>query len=641
MFGAIGVLFALAVHSVSFTPDGWSSSVEHYRQNSTGILEVVQGKAALVIRKADNGESDTAWTFTGDSFPVTGGSEFVVALRFGGDLPERLYSPGAKICWLKPDGSPLVAVDALGKSFARADCLELPLKRQSSFWSRTFTRGLVPPGAGRGRIVIGEDHPNVGPGESFCISGIRYVERRKGEAWDYDDLEAPELKVLTQSPCPDLTAPIRFRLEDKSGVDYAHMACHVDGVDVTKSLVREGDVFSFRPEKDWAPESVHGLEVRAKDLKGFESTEWGFVAFTREKVRHPVVSIRDDGVVLRDGRPFFPVGVYNVHACEPNGNDLDAAVRELKENGVNLPLTYMVRGKGDEMSRRYDELEDACTRHGLPLLPEPAIRKGEKRDGMLFDNLMHGRSVPCTFGWTLGDDTSGHQLPRDLKRSYRLAKAVDPQALAFSVDIIHDACQQAPFVPFADVLVLELYPIRTETPQDGEMAQIADCMDAGWAAVAISGCAARSVFAAPQAFCGWNNWKRYPTKEEVRAMAFISLACRARGLAFYTYHSYGKNCGVMSTPGRKSDFFEVTREISALSESLAGRDAARQPEVRISNGPAANVLGGASVRCLLKEDGLLIAANTSAAAVVATIRLPSGISITHRFPRFGVLVRRI
>ena len=124
-------------------------------------------------------------------------------------------------------------------------------------------------------------------------------------------------------------------------------------------------------------------------------------------------------------------------------------------------------------------------------------------------------------------------------------------------------------------------------------------------------------------------------------MAFISLACRARGLAFYTYHSYGKNCGVMSTPGRKSDFFEVTREISALSESLAGRDAARQPEVRISNGPAANVLGGASVRCLLKEDGLLIAANTSAAAVVATIRLPSGISITHRFPRFGVLVRRI
>ena len=86
---------------------------------------------------------------------------------------------------------------------------------------------------------------------------------------------------------------------------------------------------------------------------------------------------------------------------------------------------------------------------------------------------------------------------------------------------------------------------------------------------------------------------------------------------------------------------KVALEVSALQSSLAKRDALRQPELVVVAGPKANALGGPSVRCLLKEDGLLVAANTSHAAVTAELRCSGGVIIRHEFPRYGVLVDRV
>jgi hypothetical protein len=147
--------------------------------------------------------------------------------------------------------------------------------------------------------------------------------------------------------------------------------------------------------------------------------------------------------------------------------------------------------------------------------------------------------------------------------------------------------------------------------------------------------------AMPQSFKGFGRWARFPSVDELRAMTFISLACRARGLVYYTYHSKGENKGAFSDPEYRRIFTSVAKEVSPLLPSLVMRDADRQPTVETVAGPAKNVLGSASVRCLLKEDGLLVAANTSHEEVKAKIKLPTGNSIECAFPRNGTLVKRI
>ena len=72
--------------------------------------------------------------------------------------------------------------------------------------------------------------------------------------------------------------------------------------------------------------------------------------------------------------------------------------------------------------------------------------------------------------------------------------------------------------------------------------------------------------------------------------------------------------------------------------SLVTRDAKVQPKVRIVRGEASNGLGLPAIRCLLKEDGLLVAANSSHLPVTAEIVLPDGRKVVYEFARNGVLV---
>jgi hypothetical protein len=123
----------------------------------------------------------------------------------------------------------------------------------------------------------------------------------------------------------------------------------------------------------------------------------------------------------------------------------------------------------------------------------------------------------------------------------------------------------------------------------------------------------------------------------MRAMTFLAIACRARGIAYYTYHSKGGE-GAASTPERFAALARITREVSALSPQLLMRDAAVQPEVRIVEGPQKASYGFPSVAALLKENGLLIAVNISTEKVKAVLSLPDGRCQKVELGRNGVFV---
>ena len=612
---------------------------------TTATNTAFKGRSAIRFFRTEKPGKDTAWGLTTPRFPVSPSREFAVLIEGAGALPKGGYIlPGAKIRWYGRGDVPLEVVDQLGRKVPRTDALPFPTRAADGGLARVCGKGLVPEEAVAADLMIDIDFPNLllGEGDIF-LTELAYHEHAHGEKWAFDEIAPPRLQMLTESPCADGQSPIRFRLNAPSGVDPDSVVCRLNGREIPRGdAMADGETYEIcAPQGGWPTNAIQSIEVDAANKKGFRSHEYGFVWFGTNEVVHPAYSIRDDGMMLKDGVPIFPIGVCNIRPCAANGNDIDRGVRELAENGVNLAHTYMLH------SRRptdYAALAAACARWGMMLYSEPGPRPNEgdaARDAKVLAALRFGCAARGVAAWGVGDDTTHLQPPASVARTHRMVKAVDPSALTVSFDVAHTRFQQLEYVPHADILMLEIYPFVEAEPQPGELAHVAFVMDNGWAATRAAGVPNRSVMAGPQTFKGWKTWKRYPTKAELLAETFISIACRARGFCYYTSFGTNGNEWPLNDSVHKEEFFEVTRTLAALAPSLACRDADRQPSVRVMKGPATNVRGDPSIRVLLKADGLLIAANTADETVEAEIDLPDGTTVTQTFEKGGYIVRRM
>lgn len=79
-----------------------------------------------------------------------------------------------------------------------------------------------------------------------------------------------------------------------------------------------------------------------------------------------VTAMRDDGVILVDGQPLFPIGLYSVWKREHNGSDFNRCFTELREAGFNTIHTYHAQRDAD-----LQEFYAAAERHGLRVIIAP------------------------------------------------------------------------------------------------------------------------------------------------------------------------------------------------------------------------------------------------------------------------------
>lgn len=594
---------------------------------------------------------DTAWGLRTKAFPVKAGRDYAVLIEMAGDLPVAAPNPPLKITWLDEKGRNLVVQDALGKDVAFVDGIRSPLPRPDCGPARTYSRGRVPDRAAQAKIDVVVDWPNLLKGARVELRRVAYFEGGADGRLQLGDVEPPMLELLTRSPSRNFTESLRFRLVDASGIDWEKTSISVDGAKVAvASLAKKGDVLSFAPTAPWKADSIHRIEVLATDGCGNAGYDCAFVAFTEKTSRHPACTVRDDGMVLVDGTPIFPLGWFRVRPCAGNGYDLERGVSEMCANGMNFAHTYMRYGLSPQMDGHFDALVAACEKHGVPFYAEPSVRKPKDAAflPLMEKNLFRGLGYRMPLFWGIGDDTTRHISADELKCLYRCCKSVDPAALTISADIAQPGGQTV-YVPYADMLFVEAYPIRDAVPQDDEMAKVAAALDNAWVSTQAANVPGRSVVSIPQAFKGWNLWKRLPTIDEIRCQAYLSIACRARGVVYYASCGESgpneppkpgekreqKHFAPLDSPETKAQFFGLMRELGALAPSLALRDAKEQPAVTVTKGPARNALGGRSVRCLLKEDGLLVLANSAAVDVTASVRLPSGQTLVRDLPRFA------
>ena len=341
--------------------------------------------------------------------------------------------------------------------------------------------------------------------------------------------------------------------------------------------------------------------------------------YRRLPLNVPKTTLRDDGITLVDGKPFFPIGIYGLAKQERNGYNWDNMFRELGEIGLNFGLSYA--------ERHSSELMRSAERNGFKLFVHAKMP-----DYQFWEDARH----PAVLAWYIGDDTSTHISPEELLGYHTAIKLADPNRITSQAD--HE-WSYAPtigrntlYVNAADNFQPELYPIRYNNAKEMSncVAEVVRDMRGCFNDIKRYGDGKpKSVWPIVQYFRGWG-WKRFPSEQELLAMSFASLTEGAHGIIWYTYaNSYDSknkrwNQGPTASPEHWAVFGKVTKWISSLAPVLVERTGVQPDLPEILEGPKVDPFGQHPISFLLKEHNsvrYLLTVNTTLANVKARFRI--------------------
>ena len=451
-----------------------------------------------------------------------------------------------------------------------------------------------------------------------CLKEVRI-----GNAIDHNwlplkDKTAPCVTVVSKTPSSDRTTRLELKITDGSCVDWSSVSVSVDGKNMTASFARNGDVLSQTGLVAWK-DGLHSVNVVAADMYGNCYTN-RLAFFIGDAPGVPKVALRDDGMVLVGGKPFFPIGAYGVCKREFNGMDYDVAFEGLKAAGFNFAHTY---------DNTWDsEFLAAARKYGFKLWVA-----GRSMHKNFFEK---GYSNPEILSWYIGDDTSINTKPEELLCYHNSLKAVDPMRITCQADVIfsnREISNFAPYVTGADVFMPEIYPVLgwEGDPRDEicVAVTIRDMQGVHREMRDFGDGKPRSVWPIMQWFKGWLGWQHFPSRQQLFATSFAALANDANGITWYTYGGFydkkrkAHNEGMTSAPDRWRDMGDLATWIKELSPALLERTGS-QPSVEVVRGPKSNKLGGPTITYLLKRHGgtaYLIAVNATMDNVKARFRI--------------------
>ena len=287
---------------------------------------------------------------------------------------------------------------------------------------------------------------------------------------------------------------------------------------------------------DWRV-SVTGLAVGRHELRSRLRYADGFLASVGDENRRlldwgeeraqeffvhpePTYRMRADHVLLEKGRPFFPLGFYQVSWTRTNEQRLKM-VENLAAWGYN---TVHVGIRGDEAkSDSYGAFLDACAKLGVRVITEFGT------DAL--ETIRRYRDKPAVMGWNPGDEPAPKGItPQEMFGRYDRFKQLDPDHLAYTVICV--PAQYANYAAGTDVLAPDPYPV----PHSSVRSIYERFTEAKSAANAVD----TALWCVGQAFGGQRyaksgGWKRWPNPREFRAMSYLALMAGVKGFVYYTY----------------------------------------------------------------------------------------------------------
>ena len=450
--------------------------------------------------------------------------------------------------------------------------------------------------------------------------------------WLGADYDAPAICQLSPVRTPDPKAPVEFAITDDSAIDWSSLKVTLDGKDVTSEMTRTPDGrLIYAPTDDGlsplegdavkhGDANFHVLELSVKDELGHEASDFGFVHVT-ERTAPNHVSLREDGAVLVNGKPFFPIGIYGVNRREFNGNDFDNAFKGLKEAGFNTAHTYT--SNPCEGSKEMDDFLAAAERQGMMVFINAALIANDHTRN--YANLLRQFSSPAILAWYIGDDTATYVNAGDLRRWNELVRHVDPDHITVQADWIspnpEGYSNYYPFVHSTDGIHPEIYCIYKDRDEETVASRFIKSMEDVHRDIEHNGSPVKTVWPIVQYFTG-GDWYRFPTFEELRVMSYLAIIHGGNGITWW-YYGGGYN-GATHTAETWETISRVATELHALSEVFL--EAERLPfEATVTEGPQNDKLDYPSISVMAKRhDGhlFLVCANSAKAEVTAQFACP-------------------
>ncbi len=312
-------------------------------------------------------------------------------------------------------------------------------------------------------------------------------------------------------------------------------------------------------------------------------------------VRPGQIFVDQDTVILKDGKPFFPLGIYHVSPKElPNVLDL----------GVNCIQWW-----------HWDatpETTAALAQAGIWGIYEPDLwgKIVHKDDGWMTNDAPYREVVrklkgsPALGMWYIADEPSSSALPK-LKKVNDLYHSEDEDHPTYLVCANNEMRELS---AACDVLALDVYPFYYGG--EGPAARMANTMDFGRASTDFR----KPIIAVPQSF--GDNERHHEKPAHVRSLSYLSIIHGARGVIWYCWKETGDKTGAEGAgnhPATAAEIKALIAEFKVLSPALM------EPGARTLKSDGGNIH---AILCGNNTTGrYLICANSADTSAEETLKL--------------------
>lgn len=321
------------------------------------------------------------------------------------------------------------------------------------------------------------------------------------------------------------------------------------------------------------------------------------------------VAVREDRILLTDGKPFFPIGLYYAEEeiAEPSG----ALLKDLRATGFN---TVFFHATADPLGAQTKAQLDRIAAAGLRTQFRPPGQLMGEFD-LIEKTVAAYKDHPAMLFWEHGDEPLVNNVTfEQCEPGYRLMKRLDPDHPVLLVQF-PDWKREAELKRFGticDAYAFDKYPV----PLDGWHYQGADIPPRFTHSIAIMGeltewwrelVPGKPVLAVLQA---WNRKPHedgpggYPTTAQSRFMAYHSVIRGASGLLYYGKIRVSKPHTASGIPSEISadpkvlardfaqaralndafwaEFKQVVKELDGMTPVFTALDADWKPHVAVS-----------------------------------------------------------
>ncbi|MDD4019789.1 MAG: hypothetical protein PHV28_17815 [Kiritimatiellae bacterium] len=250
--------------------------------------------------------------------------------------------------------------------------------------------------------------------------------------------------------------------------------------------------------------------------------------------------VKENGVVLKDGKPYMPLGFYSGLADKSKYTkaQVEEHLKNMRDAGFNVMMDYSTYLLNTKQEREW--YYGLCAKYGIDVLNDDFKFTSFPKD---FDaNLPKHRAraaevtkYPAVIGFYIMDEGS-EAFVAPLTKVRRMLNEVAPDKIVNVCNIM----RPAPYLPIADIQGGDDYPVKN-TP-DGSLAGCHERV------TAMRKCGPAAIWWAPQAY----NWAsmvrgaldnaelykksgREPTENEMLAVALLNASDGVTGFFFYSH----------------------------------------------------------------------------------------------------------